>query len=142
MATGVMFPGRSYPTPLPEPSADQLTLIRQLLSSSNGARQKQVLLDTEIDGVRCTLVRRVEPEPGISLSPREQEIARMIAQGHANKTIAQVLEISTWTVGTYLRRIFSKLGVGSRAAMVARLMEIGVLQRESDRGQGQRGGRK
>jgi two-component system, NarL family, nitrate/nitrite response regulator NarL len=31
-------------------------------------------------------------------------------------------EISSWTVNTYLRRIFAKLGVTSRAAMVARLM--------------------
>ena len=54
-------------------------------------------------------------------SEREQEIARMVARGYANKTIAAVLDISTWTVGTYLRRIFAKLGVGTRAAMVARL---------------------
>lgn len=57
------------------------------------------------------------------LSPREQEIARMVAKGYPNKTIAHVLDISTWTVGTHLRRIFAKLSVGSRAAMVARLLE-------------------
>jgi DNA-binding NarL/FixJ family response regulator len=37
-----------------------------------------------------------------------------------------VLEISSWTVCTRLRRIFAKLSVGSRAAMVARLMEDGL----------------
>jgi two-component system nitrate/nitrite response regulator NarL len=47
----------------------------------------------------------------------------MVAEGHPNKTIAAVLEISSWTVGTYLRRIFAKLNVTSRAAMVAKLME-------------------
>jgi DNA-binding CsgD family transcriptional regulator len=57
------------------------------------------------------------------LSPREQEIARMVARGYPNKTIARVLDISTWTVGTHLRRMFAKLSVGSRAAMVARLLE-------------------
>jgi DNA-binding CsgD family transcriptional regulator len=55
----------------------------------------------------------------MSLSPREVEIARMVAQGHPNKVIAEVLEISEWTVATHLRRIFAKLGVTSRAAMVA-----------------------
>jgi DNA-binding CsgD family transcriptional regulator len=42
--------------------------------------------------------------------------------------MARVLDISSWTVNTYLRRIFSKLNVGSRAAMVARLMEDGLLR--------------
>src|SRR5258705_6588607 len=63
------------------------------------------------------------PPALVSLSPREQEIARMIARGYPNKTIAGVLNISSWTVCTHIRRIFTKLGVASRAAMVARLME-------------------
>ena len=57
------------------------------------------------------------------LSPREQEIVRMVAKGHPNKAIAGVLNISSWTVCTHLRRIFAKLGVASRAAMIARIME-------------------
>jgi DNA-binding CsgD family transcriptional regulator len=56
----------------------------------------------------------------VDLSAREQEIARMVARGYTNKMVAAVLEISTWTVDTYLRRIFSKLSVRSRSAMVTR----------------------
>jgi DNA-binding CsgD family transcriptional regulator len=69
----------------------------------------------------------------IRLSPREQEIVRMVAKGHPNKVIADVLNISSWTVCTHLRRIFAKLGVGSRAAMVAQLLELGVLAPEHRR---------
>jgi two-component system, NarL family, nitrate/nitrite response regulator NarL len=65
-----------------------------------------------------TMPRSLKREP---LSPREHEIARMIAQGHPNKTIARTLDISVWTVNTYLRRIFAKLDVTSRAAMIAQL---------------------
>ncbi|MEI9983707.1 MAG: helix-turn-helix transcriptional regulator [Aliidongia sp.] len=54
------------------------------------------------------------------LSGRELEIAVLVAQGHANKNIAYRLQISEWTVGTYMRRIFLKLDVESRAAMVYR----------------------
>lgn len=61
------------------------------------------------------------PFPPGGLTPREQEIARMVADGFTNKEIASVLEISSWTVSTHLRRIFGKLDVGTRAAMVARL---------------------
>jgi RNA polymerase sigma factor (sigma-70 family) len=56
-----------------------------------------------------------------ALTPREREIARMVGDGFTNKEIASVLEISSWTVSTHLRRIFGKLDVGTRAAMVARL---------------------
>jgi DNA-binding CsgD family transcriptional regulator len=69
--------------------------------------------------VRCVLARAHHGRAAaVSLSPRESEIARMIAQGYPNKMIASVLEISVWTVSTHLRRIFAKLGVTSRAAMV------------------------
>lgn len=88
-----------------------------------------VILDVEVDDVRCILIR-LPPNSSripVMLSPREQEIVRMVAQGYPNKTIAAVLDISSWTVGTHLRRIFAKLGVGSRAAMVARLLERGSI---------------
>jgi DNA-binding CsgD family transcriptional regulator len=91
---------------------------------------REVVLDLEVEGVRCLLTRAApRPErPRLVLSPREREISRMVAKGYANKTIAAVLDISSWTVSTYLRRIFAKLGVGSRAAMVARLLEEGILK--------------
>jgi DNA-binding NarL/FixJ family response regulator len=65
------------------------------------------------------------PEEGCDLSPRELEIARLVAKGYPNKTIAAVLDISPWTVGTYLRRTYAKLGVRCRAAMVARMLTRG-----------------
>lgn len=92
------------------------------------SRSEEILVDAEVDGSRYLLIRM--PRPGhnrVQLSPREQEIVRMVAKGHPNKVIADVLNISSWTVCTHMRRIFAKLGVGSRAAMVAQLLEIGVL---------------
>jgi DNA-binding CsgD family transcriptional regulator len=68
----------------------------------------------------------------LPLSPREREIVRMVAQGHQNKIIAVVLNISAWTVCTHLRRIFAKLGVTSRAAMVARLVEFGGIAEQTN----------
>jgi DNA-binding CsgD family transcriptional regulator len=54
------------------------------------------------------------------LTGRELEIAVLVARGYATKNIAYRLQISEWTVATYLRRIFAKLGVYSRAQMVYR----------------------
>jgi DNA-binding CsgD family transcriptional regulator len=58
------------------------------------------------------------------LTGRELEIAVLVAQGCATKNIAYRLQISEWTVSTYLRRIFAKLGVESRAAMVYRCASL------------------
>jgi DNA-binding CsgD family transcriptional regulator len=111
-------------------------LVQQLIQTLDGQGnppatelEDKVILDVEVNGVRCVLVRR-PPEAGRpegTLSPREREIARMVAKGYPNKVIARVLEISSWTVSTHLRRIFAKLGVSSRAAMVAQLLEEGQL---------------
>jgi DNA-binding CsgD family transcriptional regulator len=84
-----------------------------------------VLLDVVLGDVRLLALRLRRPSPMSLLSPREQEIARMVAQGYANKTIASVLEISSWTVASHLRRIFVKLQVSSRAAMATSLSGAG-----------------
>ena len=94
--------------------------------AENGQHVGDVILDVEMEGVRCILLRAETETLGratFQLSPRESEIARMVALGYPNKAIAAVLDISTWTVGSHLRRIFAKLQVPSRAAMVARLAE-------------------
>jgi len=86
---------------------------------------QEIVLDTDVDGMRYLLVRLAcASRASTSLSPREHEIVRMVAEGHPNKVIAGVLNISPWTVCTHLRRIFAKLGVNSRAALVAHLLEI------------------
>jgi two-component system, NarL family, nitrate/nitrite response regulator NarL len=64
----------------------------------------------------------------IHLSPREQAIAQLVAQGFPNKSIAAILNISPWTVATHLRRIFAKLSVTSRTEMIVKLYkETGFL---------------
>jgi DNA-binding CsgD family transcriptional regulator len=90
---------------------------------------EEIILDVDLDGARY-LVLRLPPanRRRLVLSPREQEIVRMVSQGHPNKVIAEVLSISSWTVGTHMRRIFAKLGVTSRAAMVARLLKAGAAE--------------
>jgi DNA-binding CsgD family transcriptional regulator len=123
------------------PGVSVESLIRQLAAHARAASagetltagdsEPKILIDTEVDGVRCVLVRKNESKMSqTSFSPREREIARMVAIGHPNKAIAAVLEISSWTVCTHLRRIFAKLGVSSRAAMVARMMQHGSWREE------------
>lgn len=51
------------------------------------------------------------------LSPQELQIARMAASGLTNREIGQQLYISRRTVGSYLYRIFPKLGISSRSEL-------------------------
>lgn len=61
-----------------------------------------------------------------ALSPREQEILRLVAQGYTNAEIAQALVISENTVKTHLRRMMRKLGVTSRAELAALAARAGL----------------
>lgn len=84
---------------------------------------RQTVLDVQVGEFRCVLTQLPASEhrcgPAQRLSPREAEIVRLVGAGHTNKTIATVLDISLYTVSTHLRRIFAKLGVSTRAAMIA-----------------------
>ncbi len=97
-------------------SLRQATALRQA-----GDQVEEVLFEANVGGESYVLVRCRPKEPTTILSPRELAIAQLIAKGLPNKCIGDILEISPWTVATHLRRIFIKLSVNSRAAMVARL---------------------
>lgn len=116
----------------PDPNAlfRDLVALLALAPASGKFEDGDVLLDVVANGRRFQLLRTTSLPPSDfgGLSPREREIARLIAKGHPNKVIASILEISVWTVGTYVRRLFAKLDVASRAAMIARLHELHALR--------------
>lgn len=110
--------------PLPSGLESQLReLVAEVRRSTELHPRQAVLLDVVIDGVRCVLERAQNHVKGLpSLSPREREIAARIADGQINKAIARDLGISEWTVNSHIRRAFQKLGVRSRAEMVAKVL--------------------
>jgi DNA-binding CsgD family transcriptional regulator len=113
--------------PVAQPESPQLNAVVADLAEvvRSGAfiadLREGVLLDVTIGHVRCLLVQQ-EPALQVTLSPRERQVALMVAHGRTNQAIATSLDISVWTVSTHLRRIFAKLAVGNRAEMVARLL--------------------
>ena len=66
--------------------------------------------------------------PQVSLSAREIEVLRLVADGASNADVAARLHITDATVKTHLVHVFSKLGVTSRTAAVARARTLGVLR--------------
>ena len=65
--------------------------------------------------------------PGDALSDREEEVLRLIARGHTNREIAARLDVSVKTVETHKARAMEKLGLDSRAAIVAYAIRWGWL---------------
>ncbi|HEX3591138.1 MAG TPA: response regulator transcription factor [Pseudonocardiaceae bacterium] len=58
--------------------------------------------------------RRTSAEPGVHLTGREQEVLRMVGDGHPNKTIARRLGITERTVKAHLTSVYQRLGVTDR----------------------------
>ena len=56
-----------------------------------------------------------------ALTPREAEVARLVAAGCSNPEIAGLLFVSRYTVEDHLKHLYEKLGVNSRSELVSRL---------------------
>ena len=83
----------------------------------------------DISGLSLAIIQQADPpspKDGLPrlLTARELQIATLVAMGCPNKQVADKLHISEWTVATYLRRIFVKLGVESRAAITFRCASL------------------
>jgi DNA-binding NarL/FixJ family response regulator len=62
-----------------------------------------------------------------SLSQREREIFQLIAEGHSNKEIAELLSVSTATIETHRAHILQKLDVHNTAELVLYAVRRGVI---------------
>ncbi len=82
-----------------------------------------------VDGETYTIqVDRTDDDAaGLRLSPRERQIAQLIAEGMTNKAIAAALKIKPDTVGTYMKRMYLKLNVNTRAEMVAKAIRGRIM---------------
>jgi DNA-binding NarL/FixJ family response regulator len=82
-----------------------------------GAPMSSHIARTVVTTFRQTASRDAQEQ---RLSPREEEILKLLGRGYRSKEIADLLGISAGTVNTYVRQIYEKLHVRSRAEAVAR----------------------
>ena len=65
-----------------------------------------------------------------SLSPRQREVLRLIAEGNTTKQIAQQLEISVKTVETHRAQLMERLGIREVAGLVRYAITVGLVEVE------------
>jgi DNA-binding NarL/FixJ family response regulator len=95
----------------------QLSLIRGPGPEfSERDRAVLTLLAPHLDQAYLDAERHRHPVP--QLTPRQQDLLRLLAAGHTNTQIARRLGISEGTVRTHLENIYGRLGVSSRTAAV------------------------
>jgi DNA-binding NarL/FixJ family response regulator len=126
--------------------------VRQLLrAGASGYVVKRSAADELIQALRAVAARGVYLDPIVAarlvagpaapstpeprdetLSDREAEVLRLIAQGYSNKEIATQLGLSVKTVETFKARSMEKLGLHSRVDIVRYALNRGWLAKTSE----------
>jgi len=100
------------------PPEELIQAIRQV--HAGGAPMSMQIARKVVD--YFTIRGRVAPETD-ALSPREQEVLTLLAEGFLYKEISDKLDINVTTVRTHLRRIYEKLHVRSRTEATAKFLQ-------------------
>jgi DNA-binding NarL/FixJ family response regulator len=101
------------------------TQAPELRRAIKAAAVGRVQLSPQASAFLMREVRAVETPT--SLTERETEVLRLIAQGQSNKDIARDLQIVEDTVKTHVKHILSKLGVQSRTQAVLCAIRLGLV---------------
>jgi len=101
----------------------------EILAAISAVHAGLAVLHPDLLGSLSIAVAAPATSPAVdaSLTPREIEVLRMLAEGLANKNIAWKLGISEHTVKFHITSIFTKLSVSSRAEAVAAGMRRGLI---------------
>ncbi len=112
---------------------DASTLEAELLAGRTAAWSDVTACVNEIVTEPRRAHRQSSPSPSAnepdSLTPRERDVAALVARGMTNRQIADTLVISSGTATLHVKRILSKLGVTSRAAIAAWAIARGLGDR-------------
>lgn len=104
--------------------ADQDELLdRAPFRQDSDAPHRELHQDAQIEGGMPPQNYRLDP-----LTPREQRVLRLLAEGYSNAAMSEKLYVSDSTVRTHLRNINSKLGVRSRTQAVLAAQRLGLLR--------------
>jgi LuxR family maltose regulon positive regulatory protein len=93
-------------------------------------RNRELVLSSAQRDVTAQLLAKLQrshPVGDHGFSARELTVLAELCNGRSNKAIGQLLDLSENTVKFHLKRIFKKLDVDSRAAVIAAAMQRGLV---------------
>lgn len=90
-----------------------------LAKAIRAAQAGQSTLAPEVTQALVNALNQPRPAPLFDLTPREQEVLRLMVKGHSNAEMAHALTVSLSTIKFHVSSIFSKLHVDSRTEAVA-----------------------
>ena len=96
--------------------------VADFLDALNRVAAGGTAMDPEV--VAQLLVRRRADDPLHRLTPREREVLGLMAEGHSNSTIGDLLVISDGAVHKHIGNIFTKLGLPSTDAGHRRVLAV------------------
>jgi two-component system, NarL family, response regulator NreC len=100
-------------------------LVAAIREVAKGGRYVHPELGARLVAAAAEAERRADEDP---LSEREREVLRLLALGHTNQEIAQMLFISVRTAETHRAHIMQKLRLSSRAELVRYALAHGLLE--------------
>jgi DNA-binding NarL/FixJ family response regulator len=108
---------------------------RELVAAVRAVAYGDTYVSPGASGVLIKGLRRKDPaqeerDRFESLTQRERDVLRFVAQGYSAPEIGERLFISPKTVDTYKQRIHEKLGVAHRAEYVQFALKLGILREE------------
>ena len=65
---------------------------------------------------------------GRLVTPRQEEILKLVKNGKTNSEIAELLECSPWTIKNHIQAILRKLGSNTRTHAISRAISLGILR--------------
>ncbi len=110
-------------------------LARRAAKTSSGVEEGETPdlaeLASQIAQIKALLTQKTaiaqsSPPFNIDLTPREQSVLNLVAEGLMNKEIARRLDTSVRNVEKYVSRLFSKTGTNSRTELVRFALEHGL----------------
>lgn len=120
-------------------------VLKTVDAGGDGYMQKNTSIDKLVETIRevseggkplvhlavnSSVLQRAFPDKGRerALTEREREVLKLMADGNANKQIAERLSISEQTVKGYVRNILQKLNASDRTQAVAIVLREGLLK--------------